>query len=279
MAASGFYKAIAGKQTIDNKKLLLILCAIFTGIAGLMIFQDYLESRRQDRSFYFSESFLFKTIWFLFIPILSVLYQRLKRQKVMSSFSNALFIIVPVVIHYFILPFVFLFISIIFYGGRYDLYKILTYTLANDLSILIIVYSTFVLGFKYFSAVTSVKTAAEEKEYPDSLVVNNGKDNCIIPVSEIVQIVAATPYVAIQLKNRKYLHTATLRSMTGILDKNDFIRIHKSAIVNIHKVISFKSRLNGDYDLQLETGAEVRLSRTFAPNFKKRFDPGNRVTT
>ena len=279
MGKSQSYRSFAVHHPGINKKLVGILCAVFTGIVGLMIFQDYLEALRQGISFYFSESILFKIIWFLFIPILPVLYKRLRRQKVIGSYSTVLFIMVPVIVHYLIIPVVFLTFSLLLYGGRYDLYKILTYTLANDLSILILVYSTFVLGFRYFSQVASAKAPPEEKVYPESLVVNNGKNNCIIPVSEIVQIAAASPYVAIQLKNRKYLHTATLRSMTNILDKKDFIRVHKSAIVNIHKVISFKSRLNGDYDLMLETGEEIRLSRTYAPDFKKRFNQGKRVTT
>lgn len=267
MKASGSYSTFAGDVHIGSKKLLGILAAVFIGIAGLMIFQDYLESRRQGRSFYFSESFLFKTIWFLFIPILTLLYNRLKKQKLNFS-STTLFIIFPVVIHYLVLPFIFLFLSMTFYGGRYDLYKILTYTLANDLSVLLIVYSSFVLGYKYLSERISAKIPAGDRKFPETLMVNNGKDKTIINISEIVQIVAATPYVNIQLEGKKYLHTATLRSIHELLDPNDFIRVHKSIIVNIHKVISFRSRLNGDYDLQLQTGEKIRLSRTYAAGFK-----------
>lgn len=252
------------------------LAFVFVFIAGLMIFQDYLESRRVGRSFYFSESFLFKTIWFLFIPILPVLYKELKKPRFDSTLG---YIIVPVIIHFLILPLVFLFFTALFYGGRYDLYKILTYTLANDLWILILVYSTFVLGFKYYERKkTRVKISSEGTAGSPSLVINNGKDNIIIKTSEIIQINAATPYVEVHLENRKYLHTTTLRSIGMLLDQKDFIRVHKSAIVNINKVHSFKSRLNGDYDLQLKNGLTTRLSRTYAADFKNRFELANRVS-
>lgn len=271
MAQPTLHKSIADKSSIDSRKLLATLSAVFIFIAGIMIFQDFLESRRMGRTFYFSESFLFKTIWLIFIPILMVLYRQLKKQEYTGPYSTPLFIIVPVCIHFIILPFVFLFFSVLFYGGRYDLYKILSYTLANDLYVLIIVYSTFVLGYKYFSVPASAEISAEIKEQPDTLVINNGKINRIINIPEIVKIVAATPYVTIQLKDKKYLHTATLKSMGELLAQNDFIRVHKSAIVNKNQVVSFKSRLNGDYDLLLKNGEELRLSRTYAAGFKKHF--------
>lgn len=278
MAQSGLNKVIAEKSSPDSRKLLGILSAVFIFIAGLMILQDFLEAQRVGRSFYFSESFLFKAIWFLFIPILMLLYKQLKQRRLTGPYSTFLYILVPILVHFLILPFVFLFFSILFYGGRYDLYKILTYTLANDLYVLILVYSTFVLGFKYFSKAASAKISAEGPASPETLVINNGKDNSIIKIIEIVQIVAATPYVSIQLKDKKFLHTATLRSIHKLLDQTIFIRVHKSAIVNIHQILSFKSRLNGDYDLQLKNGEEVRLSRTYAAEFKKRFEPAKRVS-
>lgn len=270
MALRSIHKINSNK--IDSKNFAAILSAVFIFIAGIMIFQDFLEAKRVGRAFYFSESFLFKTIWLLFIPFLIILYKQLIKQDFTKSYSTALFIVVPVFIHFIILPIVFLFFTHLFYDGRYDLYKILSYTVANDLYILIIVYSTFVLGYKYFAVHGSGTISSEIKEQPDSLVVNNGKVNTVIKIQEIIQIVAATPYVTIQLENKKYLHTATLKTMCDLLDKKTFIRIHKSAIVNKKHVVSFKSRLNGDYDLLLNNKKEVRLSRTYAANFKMHLD-------
>ena len=275
MGQRDIHKIDAG--AIDSKRLLAVLSAVFLFIAGIMIFQDFLEAKRVGRSFYFSESFLFKTIWFLFIPILIILYQKLKKQDLSRPSSILLFILGPVIVHFVLLPFVFLFFTFLFYDGRYSLYKILSYTLANDLYILIIVYSTFVLSFKYLYVPASDKVSTEKKESPDSIVINNGRVSRIISIPEVVQIVAATPYVTIQLENKKYLHTATLKSMSELLAPNGFIRVHKSVIVNKDQVVSFKSRLNGDYDLLLKNGEELRLSRTYAANFKKHFYADPRV--
>ncbi len=261
----------------SGRNLTGIIALVFIFIAGLMVFQDYLEAQRVGRAFYFSESFLFKTIWFLFIPILPVLYSRLKKQRHRGHRATFPYIIIPVFIHYLILPVVFLSFTTLFYGGKYDLYKILTYTLANDLWVLIVVYSTFVLGCRYVFRPSSSQISAEENMRPPTLVINNGKNNTILVTAEIEQIVAATPYVEIHLENKKYLHTATLKSLRESLSQNDFVRVHKSAIVNINKVCSFKSRLNGDYDLRLNNGQITRLSRTYAADFRQRFEQINRV--
>lgn len=275
MEERAYFKHLATDYS-NSKKPLLISSAVFMSIAGMMVFEDYLESQRTGHSFYFGESFLFKTILFLFIPILTVLYSQLKRHDLTNPYTTAFFVIVPIFFHYLTLPLVFLTFSFLFYGGRYDLYKILSYTLANDLTVLVFVYSSFVLGYKYFSAHTASKVSTQEKK-PTTLVVNNGKNNSIIATPEIVQIVAATPYVTIQTQNKKYLHTTSLKSIQELLDKKEFLRVHKSTIVNIRQVSSFKSRLNGDYDLHLKNGEQVRMSRTYAANFKNAL--ANQVTS
>ena len=275
MEERAFFRRI-GTVHSNNGKLLLIFSAFFTSVAGMMIFQDYLESRRVGRSFYFSESFLFKTIWFLFIPFLLVLYNQLKKQNITGRQATALFIVVPIFTHYLVLSVVFFSFSFLFYGGRYDLYKILSYTLSNDLTVLVVIYSSFVLGYKYFSGQTALLASREESQNPQTIVINNGKNNNIVQVSEIVQIVAATPYVEIYTQNKKYLHTSSLKSIQAVLDEKEFLRVHRSAIVNIYQVRSFKSRLNGDYDLQLKDGEQVRLSRTYAASFKSAL--ANRVS-
>ena len=113
----------------------------------------------------------------------------------------------------------------------------------------------------------------------DAIVINNGKENTIVNIEDIVLITSATPYILIHLDNRQYLHSETLKSICNVIDNNVFIRVHKSTVVNISKVSSFKSRLNGDYDLQLINGDTTRLSRTYVAAFKKHFKESHQVNT
>ncbi len=278
MLQTAFQKNHISFYLLSIKKNIGILSVVILFIIGLSIFQDFLESYRRGNSFYFSESILFKTIWVLFIPLLALLDKILKNQNLDSLGKTTFFIITPVIIHLLILPFVFLFFSVLFYNGRYDIYKILTYTLANDLFKLVLIYAVFVFGYRFLSYKLTHLTSSNEESQIKKLIINNGKNNTVVEVNNIYQITADTPYISIQLENKKYLHTATLKSISIQLKHNRFVRIHKSTIVNLDKVISFKSRLNGDYDIVLKNGAELRLSRTYATSFKSKFKNTHQVT-
>jgi hypothetical protein len=244
---------------------------------ALAVFQDFLESQRTGIEFNLDESVLFKIVWFLFIPILLFLYKKLQNNRPNTSVHIIVVILSAIVVHLFLVPLVAVLFSVLFYQSRYDLYKFFTYTLAHDLYKLVIIYTSFVWGYKYFLSHTSATDVKESSSKQGSIVVNNGKENTIINVCDIVQITSATPYIFIHLEHRKYLHAETLKSICLQLDDRVFVRVHKSTVVNISKVSAFKSRLNGDYDLQLINGAWVRLSRTYADNFKKLFASGHRV--
>ncbi len=263
----------------DTYKNVGILIAIFISIIALTIFQDFLESNRRASSFYFSESILFKTIWILFIPLLASLARILKSQNLDSFGKTTFFIITPIIIHLIILPFVFLFFSVLFYNGRYGIYKILTYTLANDLYKLVIIYSVFVFGHRYLSYKLTDIVSLTKKSCVRKIIIGNGKNNTVVEVNDIYQITAETPYISIQLEGKKYLHTETLKSISTQLDNKIFVRVHKSTIVNLDKVVSLKSRLNGDYDIFLKNDVELRLSRTYVANFKSNFKNVYQVTT
>lgn len=258
-------------------KLLPALSVVFLCIVGLTIFQDFLESKRNDYTFSFDESILFKTIWFLFIPILTVLHKKLKNETFDNYRKTLIIIVSPIVVHLSILPFVAVIFSVLFFEGRYDLYKFFSYTLAHDLYKLVIVYTSFVLGYKYFTTLTRNTHIKEIKPKMDTIVIRNGKENVVVNTADILQITSATPYIFIHLENKKHLHSETLKSICSQLDNSVFVRVHKSSLVNISKVSSFKSRLNGDYDLQLKNGELVRLSRTYSSDFKKHFYISQRV--
>lgn len=110
-----------------------------------------------------------------------------------------------------------------------------------------------------------------------SILVQNGKEKILVKIEDIYAISSASPYVCLQLEHKDYLHNATLKSMSEILDENQFVRIHKSTLINVSKLNSFTSRLNGDYDLYMSNGKCLRLSRTYVANFKSRLQHLNQV--
>lgn len=255
------------------RKVLVVLSCFVLGLVALTVFQDLLESKRIGIDFNLDESLLFKTVWLLFIPILIILYQRMQMQNLDSYAKMILYIGSAIAVHLLILPLLGLVFSELYFQGRYDLYKFFSFTMAHDLYKLVIVYTGFVLGFK----LTSKPAPIIKGQFTDSILTNSGRETKLLKVEEIVQITSDTPYVCIHLKDKKYLHAATLKSICEQLDSRLFVRVHKTTVVNCSMVSSLTSRLNGDYDLMLTNGVVVRLSRTYAADFKKRFPASQRV--
>ncbi len=255
-----------------------LLLAIFLSIVALTVFQDFLESRRSGYSFYISESILFKTVWFLYIPQLAVLNKILKRHTFNSLHKTILLIVASIVTHLIVLTLVFSIGSFIFFNGSYSINKILSYTLANDLYQLFIVYSAFVVIQRFISNRSKSMNLAYNKTNIQNIIISNGKNYTIVPLKDIYKITAETPYVSIHVENKKYLHSETLKSIAIQLENEAFVRIHKSTIVNLEKVVSIKSRLNGDYDILLKNGSELRLSRTYVANFRSKLKDTHQVT-
>lgn len=265
---------------IANKplRIFLFLSLVFLTVSGLNVFQDFLQSIRNGNSFYLDESLLFKLFWMLFIPLLTGLYIQIKKEVPDSISKTLAYIFIPAMIHLAILPFVALLFSQFWFGGAYDLYKFFSYTLANDLYKLLVVYSSFVLGHKHFFSRTKTISFPEPKSFRDTLLIQNGKENVLVKVQDILQVTADAPYVSVHLNGKKHLYSGTLKSIGLELDPRIFVRVHRSTLVNVNKVRSFKSRLNGDYDLLLENGDSVRLSRTFAMEFKELFKSGPQLS-
>lgn len=259
-----------------KKKLWLLFLTAIVTIILLGVFQDFLYSQRNDISFYFSESLLFKSLWVLFPPIFILIKIYLQKDGGFTPTRMAVILILATLLHLILVPIIIWTLSTIFREQSYGLYKVFTFTLANDLLKIVVVYCAFIGLLKYYSHLKRHENKQvqqetnKEQKTTDYLTVISGKKSQLVKITDILFIQSATPYVAIQTPEKQLLHSATMKSILHELDSR-FVRVHRSMIVNTEKVTSYQSRLNGDYDLTLEDGNEVRLSRNFVKDFKARF--------
>jgi two-component system LytT family response regulator len=76
-------------------------------------------------------------------------------------------------------------------------------------------------------------------------------------------IEAAGDYMCIHTPTETLVVRATLRDMELRLDPQQFVRIHRSTLVNIALVRALRPHLNGEYFLDLEGGHTLKLSRSY----------------
>lgn len=102
---------------------------------------------------------------------------------------------------------------------------------------------------------------------PQRILVKKNGRIFILRAQDLDWIEAAADYVRLHVKEEAYLLHEKLGSLESKLDQRTFVRIHRSAIVNIDRVKELEPLFHRDYLVLLRDGQELTLSRTFANNF------------
>ncbi|WP_343522257.1 LytTR family DNA-binding domain-containing protein [Pedobacter sp.] len=238
----------------------------------LSVFQDLLQANFNNYAFYLSESMLFNSFWLLFIPMVYLNIKILGTEKLKTfKYLPLQLFLASVILHMLLFSVIVWLLSELFFDHTYALLQNFYYTLSESGYILLLIYGALILFLKYAAPKLSLilPPPVKKPEVLSKITISNGRKYVNIDVMDIICIKALTPYIAICLENNQYLHSETLKSVSEKLDQDKFIRVHKSTIINIDKMVSYRSRLNGDYDIAMEDGTMVRLSRTYFTKFKR----------
>lgn len=101
------------------------------------------------------------------------------------------------------------------------------------------------------------------RRYATMLPIRVGRETIRLDVAAIDWIDAAGDYMCVHAANQTHVLRATMKELEEILDPAVFQRVHRSTIVNLARVRSLRPHLNGECFLKLESGQEVKLSRSF----------------
>ncbi len=84
-----------------------------------------------------------------------------------------------------------------------------------------------------------------------------------VDVDTIERIDAAGDYMCIYTADNSLILRETMKDLEKRLDPRIFKRVHRSAIVNLDQVREIKPHTNGECFLILESGAQVKVSRSY----------------
>lgn len=99
--------------------------------------------------------------------------------------------------------------------------------------------------------------------------VKTGSKIQFVDTGDIEWIEADNQYVKIHSENRHYLHRQSLTELESLLDPTVFIRIHRSAIVNMRCIESIEPYFRGDYMVNLKSGTRVKLAKSRKEDLRK----------
>lgn len=104
---------------------------------------------------------------------------------------------------------------------------------------------------------------SRRSKYPDRLVVKTSGRVVFLKVAEIDWVDAAGNYVKLHTGNESLLLRETMGRIEQRLDPRQFLRIHRSTIVNIEGIRELQQQFHGDYVVILKSGQRLTLSRSY----------------
>jgi two-component system LytT family response regulator len=113
------------------------------------------------------------------------------------------------------------------------------------------------------SLVGPATAPAGARRFASMLPIRSGRETLRLDVSTIDWIDAAGDYMCLHADGQTHVLRATMKELEDMLDPQVFQRVHRSTIVNLARVRSLRPHLNGECFLKLQSGQEVKLSRSF----------------
>jgi two-component system, LytTR family, response regulator len=105
----------------------------------------------------------------------------------------------------------------------------------------------------------------------DRIVLKEANRVRLLPVEQISWIQAEGVYVKLHTRDGKaHLQRGLLGTLDSALDENQFVRIHRSAIVNIDMVEELQQDAHGEYVVVLRDRTQVRVGRRFRSRLQAR---------
>jgi two-component system LytT family response regulator len=99
-------------------------------------------------------------------------------------------------------------------------------------------------------------------QFAERVVVKDGTKVTIIPVAKLDYAEAQDDYVALAAEGKKHLKQQTIASLEASLDPKQFVRIHRSYLVNLERVARIEPYGKESKMAILSNGARLPVSRT-----------------
>jgi len=109
----------------------------------------------------------------------------------------------------------------------------------------------------------TVRSARAQLGSSERLLVPSGERLQLIEAASIHWLESDDNYVHVHTASQRYMLRRTLGDLIDQLGGQRFVRIHKSAAVNLSEVQSLTPLFKGDYEVQLRNGHTLRMSRRF----------------
>jgi two-component system LytT family response regulator len=123
---------------------------------------------------------------------------------------------------------------------------------------------------------TLFESLAGARNVPDRIAVRNNGRVIFLKLGDIDWIEAADNYVCLHAGRETHILRETMSDLEARLDPARFIRVHRSAIVNLDCIKELQPWFRGDYKVMLHDGTELTLTKNHREKLESRLLLGSR---
>ena len=113
-------------------------------------------------------------------------------------------------------------------------------------------------------------TAPAVPDFMERIPVESRGKVRFVPVADIDYIAASGPYAELVVGTKRHLIREAMQTLEERLDPSRFMRIHRSAIIQLDRVDALLKGAGGDYEVQLKDGSRLRVSRSHREALEQR---------
>jgi two-component system LytT family response regulator len=102
----------------------------------------------------------------------------------------------------------------------------------------------------------------------ERFAVRSGERTIFVPVDDIDWIEAFQNYVRLHAGPTTHLLHVPMNTIETVLDSGRFLRVHRSYIVNLRRIVQFWSIAHGQYVIELKSRQRLQSGRTYGERIR-----------
>ncbi|MEH6592437.1 MAG: LytTR family DNA-binding domain-containing protein [Halioglobus sp.] len=100
------------------------------------------------------------------------------------------------------------------------------------------------------------------------IAIKDHESTVLIEIDDIDWVDAAGDYMCVHVKGETLILRSTLKNLMARLDPGKFVRIHRSTVVNLDRIVKATPLHKGEYILALDCDEQLKVSRNYRQAIK-----------
>ena len=114
---------------------------------------------------------------------------------------------------------------------------------------------------QFTAMLSGLRNSEQPRSYPSRFLVKDGEKEILLPVEKVDWVEAAQYYCCLHTNGRQYMLRETITELDNRLSPTQFVRIHRSSIVNLDRIREIYRDGHGEGSIVLTDGTKLRMSK------------------